>query len=84
MAWSFQNALSSRRQYLKGRHRSSLYEGAVVLGPQENIVKRINTMRWIVLGLVALGTMGFAQAPSDGPYKVVKTIKVGGNGGWDY
>ena len=41
-------------------------------------------MRRIVLALVALGTMGFAQAPSDGPYKVVKTIKVGGNGGWDY
>jgi DNA-binding beta-propeller fold protein YncE len=35
----------------------------------------------IVLGL----TMGSAQQPStDGPYKVLKTAKVGGEGGWDY
>jgi DNA-binding beta-propeller fold protein YncE len=27
---------------------------------------------------------GRAQAPADGPYKVLKTAKVGGEGGWDY
>ena len=25
-----------------------------------------------------------AQAPADGPYKILKTAKVGGDGGWDY
>src|SRR3954451_21401165 len=35
----------------------------------------------IILGLVA----GSAQAPStSGPYKVLKTARVGGEGGWDY
>jgi len=30
-------------------------------------------------------TIGSAQqAPSGGPYKVIKTAKVGGEGGWDY
>jgi DNA-binding beta-propeller fold protein YncE len=27
---------------------------------------------------------GFAQPSSDGPYKVLKTTRVGGEGGWDY
>ena len=26
----------------------------------------------------------FAQSPSDGPYKILKTAKIGGDGGWDY
>ena len=27
---------------------------------------------------------GRAQAPANGPYKILKTAKVGGDGGWDY
>jgi DNA-binding beta-propeller fold protein YncE len=34
----------------------------------------------VVAGVAALG----AQAPSSGPYKVLKTARVGGEGGWDY
>jgi len=29
-------------------------------------------------------TIGSAQQPSSGPYKVIKTAKVGGEGNWDY
>jgi len=52
-------------------------------------VKQMNTMCRFALGIAVLGTMifgqtGFAQTPANGPYKVIKTIKVGGNGGWDY
>jgi DNA-binding beta-propeller fold protein YncE len=36
----------------------------------------------LVIGIVALASMGWAQQA--GPYKVLKTAKVGGEGGWDY
>ena len=37
------------------------------------------------LGIAALAAIGFAQdAPTAGPYKVLKTAKVGGAGGFDY
>jgi hypothetical protein len=36
----------------------------------------------IALGLVAV--VSIICAPPDGPYKVLKTAKVGGEGGWDY
>lgn len=40
---------------------------------------------WIMLSTVALAAPGFAQtASTEEPYKVVKTVKVGGLGGWDY
>ena len=29
-------------------------------------------------------TIGLAQQPASGPYKVLKTARVGGEGGWDY
>ena len=36
-------------------------------------------------GIAAIGLMAFAQEPStDSPYKVLKTAKVGGDGGFDY
>src|ERR1700741_3842793 len=39
----------------------------------------------VVLGLVFLpATSRAQQAVSDGPYKVLKTAKVGGEGNWDY
>jgi DNA-binding beta-propeller fold protein YncE len=39
----------------------------------------------LVLGIAALVPLGLAQPGSNsGPYKVVKTAKVGGAGGWDY
>jgi hypothetical protein len=37
----------------------------------------------ITLGLVAAVIVGLAQTPS-GPYKVIKTAKTGGDGGFDY
>lgn len=37
------------------------------------------------VGIAMLASMGFAQdAPTAGPYKVLKTAKVGGEGGFDY
>ena len=38
----------------------------------------------VLVGIAMLVTVGRAQAPADGPYKVLKTAKVGGEGGWDY
>lgn len=36
----------------------------------------------LALSLVTFAPLGWAQ--QDGPYKVLKTAKVGGEGGWDY
>jgi hypothetical protein len=39
----------------------------------------------VVVCLATLASPGFAQQPSAaGPYKVLKTVKVGGDGGYDY
>ena len=38
----------------------------------------------LVAGLAILAFAGFAQPGPAGPYKVVKTVKVGGAGGYDY
>jgi len=38
----------------------------------------------LVAGLAILASAGFAQPGPAGPYKVVKTVKVGGAGGYDY
>jgi DNA-binding beta-propeller fold protein YncE len=42
--------------------------------------------RFLSLGiwLAALGSLSLAQTPSAGSYKVLKTVKVGGDGGFDY
>src|SRR5579864_758121 len=36
------------------------------------------------VGFAILTSSGLAQAPAAGPYKVLKTVKVGGAGGFDY
>ena len=38
----------------------------------------------LIVVLAALASITLAQAPSTGPYKVLKTVKVGGIGGFDY
>ena len=38
----------------------------------------------LACALVAGLPIGSAQTPSSGPYKVLKTARVGGEGGWDY
>jgi hypothetical protein len=38
----------------------------------------------LVAGMAILAFAGFAQPGPAGPYKVVKTVKVGGAGGYDY
>jgi DNA-binding beta-propeller fold protein YncE len=39
----------------------------------------------LVIGIAVLASIGFAQkTPTEGPYKVLKTAKVGGDGGFDY
>src|ERR1700676_3832618 len=39
----------------------------------------------LAIGIAVLASIGFAQqAPTEGPYKVLKTAKVGGDGGFDY
>jgi hypothetical protein len=39
----------------------------------------------VTVGVAVLGFPGLAQqAPAGGPYKVLKTVKVGGTGGFDY
>ena len=41
-------------------------------------------MRIVVYGFVFGLLAAFAQAQSPGPYKILKTVKVGGDGGFDY
>ena len=39
----------------------------------------------LTLGITILASLGLAQQASNaGPYKVLKTVKVGGDGGFDY
>ena len=39
----------------------------------------------VMIGISCLVVTGSAQQPSGGgPYKVLKTARVGGEGGWDY
>ena len=38
----------------------------------------------IASALFVLASLALAQTASDGPYKVLKTVKVGGDGGFDY
>jgi hypothetical protein len=38
----------------------------------------------MAVGIAMVVTIGRAQTPAAGPYKVLKTAKVGGEGGWDY
>jgi len=48
-------------------------------------MKRIFSVASIVTGIAILASVGVAQqAPSSGPYKVLKTAKAGGEGGFDY
>jgi DNA-binding beta-propeller fold protein YncE len=45
----------------------------------------LSTLRIVAFGIAAAASSGFAQPLStDGPYKVLKTAKVGGEGGFDY
>src|SRR6059036_3084699 len=39
----------------------------------------------LTIAIVFAVAVGFAQhAPASGPYKVLKTVRAGGEGGWDY
>jgi len=38
----------------------------------------------VFLLLAMIATIAMAQAPASGPYKILKTAKVGGAGGFDY
>jgi hypothetical protein len=38
----------------------------------------------LIAGIAVLASVGLAQAPTAGPYKILKTAKVGGEGGYDY
>ena len=56
--------------------------GSVYNRRGEDDMRRLSVVTTIVIALSAAG--GRAQAPSDGPYKVLRTAKVGGPGGFDY
>jgi DNA-binding beta-propeller fold protein YncE len=43
-----------------------------------------NVLLIVGISLVVIGAAALAQPPQAGPYKVLKTVKVGGPGGWDY
>ncbi len=48
-------------------------------------MRRICLAVAVVAGIATAASMGLAQhAPTTGPYKVIKTAKVGGEGGFDY
>ena len=48
------------------------------------MVRRVSVVATVAIGIAVGVAGGRAQAPSDGPYKVLKTAKVGGAGGFDY
>ena len=43
-----------------------------------------HTLLGLTLALSMYAPIASAQAATDGPYKILKTAKVGGDGGWDY
>jgi hypothetical protein len=48
-------------------------------------MRRFSAAVVLVVGIAIFVSLGLAQqAPSTGPYKVLKTVKVGGEGGFDY
>lgn len=48
-------------------------------------MRRFSLAFSLALGIATLAAIGLAQqAPTTGPYKVLKTAKVGGDGGFDY
>ena len=48
-------------------------------------MKKLWLVSAIAVGIAGLAALGHAQqASSDGPYKILKTAKVGGDGGFDY
>jgi len=48
-------------------------------------MRRLCTPLVLAVGLAMLASLGLAQqTPTAGPYKVLKTVKVGGDGGFDY
>ncbi|HWC96621.1 MAG TPA: hypothetical protein VG456_07725 [Candidatus Sulfopaludibacter sp.] len=48
-------------------------------------MKTLNSSICLAFAALAAATAGFAQqAPTDGPYKILKAAKVGGDGGFDY
>src|SRR6266700_2746489 len=52
---------------------------------RRSVMRPIYPLVVFLAGLAVLGSMGLAQhAPADGPYKILKTAKVGGEGGFDY
>src|ERR1700740_1310984 len=55
-------------------------------GPwRKYFMRRLCLAFTLAAGIAILASTGLAQhAPTTGPYKVLKTAKVGGDGGWDY
>src|SRR3984957_6822134 len=48
-------------------------------------MRRFSAAVVLVVGIAIFVSLGLAQqAPATGPYKVLKTVKVGGDGGFDY
>src|ERR1700680_716782 len=53
--------------------------------PRRYLMQRFCLLVTLSVGIAMLASLGFAQqAPTAGPYKVLKTVKVGGDGGFDY
>src|SRR6202049_3948829 len=53
--------------------------------PRRYLMQRFCLLVVLAVGIAMLASLGLArQAPTTGPYKVLKTAKVGGEGGFDY
>ena len=48
------------------------------------MVRRVSMVAVVAIGIAVCVAGGRAQAPSGGPYQVLRTAKVGGTGGFDY
>lgn len=47
-------------------------------------MQRFSVALALCIAVTAFSTLVLAQTPASGPYKVLKTVKVGGTGGFDY
>src|SRR2546421_1797329 len=60
----------------------------IVFRSQTKVHKEMFPMRHVLLitglAVAILGATALAEGPNSGTYKIVKTVKVGGPGGWDY
>lgn len=82
--------MTRANKFQRTRHGSRRSFGRTLAAPAVHpaLSLRIDTMRLLAclltLGAITAGTAGAQQPSTDSPYKVIRTARVGGEGGTDY